>query len=275
MPFEFFNTSYLAFGDRLTKAFRNLAGMLDELDESISQLEQDMAYVNNFIGRNYIVPTPSTNTSPVQGKQIFDVFSLNVCLINDISINEDGGINVEVKYFNKNSCIFTNATGSSNGMKWGWAILTPSKTNSRIDRDITFTQDLSASQRSDVLFKFYIEKNRINISEVSQYFPMFASNYGGHYKDIEVIGVSSDGKATAEGYSTFYTISDNRSWGSKFISQMTKQDGTTINIVSATFPARIIGHGIGVAYLYEGEKVINKSGTIVREIDYISGRRAT
>ena len=62
MPFDFFNLSNLAFGNKLTVAFTQLERLVREASEHIGILIQDLRAYSKYLNRNYIIPEPVNNT---------------------------------------------------------------------------------------------------------------------------------------------------------------------------------------------------------------------
>ena len=62
MTFEFFNTSNLAFGSKLTSAFKTLDDMAQRSSNNINTLLSDLEFYEQYLDRNYRVPAPTTGT---------------------------------------------------------------------------------------------------------------------------------------------------------------------------------------------------------------------
>ncbi len=267
MPFDFFNTSYLAFGDKITRAFRTLGEELDNANKNIEFLQSQLDYINRYTNRNYEVPIPTSSAKATQGQQLYNIFKDTTLLIKEMAINEDGGITLNVVRYNPNNHIYTEGTGDSGDLDWGWAILAQARSNNNRNRTIEFVQTEPVSNK---LFKFRIENGRINISELADYVNIYPSNYCGHYKDVTLTAV--DNPHTSTGYETVVTESDVVRFN-YYTSELTEGD-TIGGFIKGGSPGRVDCTGCGVGYLYEGEKVENKKGNTVYRIDYISGRRS-
>ena len=56
MTFNFFNTSRLAFGSKLTAAFKQLNNMMDNSLEAVDRALSDLDYYQQYINKNYRFP---------------------------------------------------------------------------------------------------------------------------------------------------------------------------------------------------------------------------
>ena len=82
MPFNYFNPSHLAFGSKLTRAFRQLESLTDDVENLIENYSDNLRFFFQYVNRNYRIPFPVSGDSPAQVDQLFD-------LINDeINIRE-------------------------------------------------------------------------------------------------------------------------------------------------------------------------------------------
>lgn len=59
MTFDFFNTSNLAFGSKLTKAFNQLDRLCNEAEENIAKFLNQQSIFRDYVHRNYQVPVPT------------------------------------------------------------------------------------------------------------------------------------------------------------------------------------------------------------------------
>lgn len=264
MSFDFFNSSYLAFGSKITRAFKSLAQMLDESTENVDYLIRQLS-VYNFSDKNYKIGFPTSETRGVQGQQIFNVLNSQPTIIKNIAINEQGGLTVSFITINKNK--ITVATGDSGNLTWGWVLVTLTNTNNSIEKTLRFTQeepgDTAWSNPESVVFKFRIENNRINLSELNSAIPLYASNYDNHYVDMTLTQV--DKGVETVGYQTYLMVSgvtsgykDSKVDNNK--THMTESYGSGYSFTN-------------IAYTFDGEVVGNNDNVErVYRIDYISSR---
>ena len=96
MTYDFFNTSYLAFGAKITRAFKSLAQLFDNSNANYASIREQLAYIGKFIGRNYAVQTPNEISKPCNCDMIYKVLAKNkisniyITTITDDSNNIDG-----------------------------------------------------------------------------------------------------------------------------------------------------------------------------------------
>ena len=53
MSFDFFNTSYLAFGSKLYAAFVTLENLIMEAEDNLEQVKSDQAIYDEYLNKNY------------------------------------------------------------------------------------------------------------------------------------------------------------------------------------------------------------------------------
>lgn len=138
MPFNYFNPSHLAFGSKLTRAFRQLEKMCTDAESNIARYLDDLAFLGQYINRNYRIPAPTSAGSPVRTDEIFDVFN-DELIIRQITY-EDGIFNVGLNYFNRGTDRFTIGQGSTT-LKEGYAYVRESVSNMSPTQTIMFTDD--------------------------------------------------------------------------------------------------------------------------------------
>lgn len=160
MPFDYFNVSHLAFGSKLTRAFRQLEKLCSDAESNINIYLNDLEYLGQFINRNYRVPAPNSPDSPVRAREIFDVFD-DETVIKDISYN-NGIFTVSLIYFNRGTDRFTVGQGSTTKKK-GYACLKQSVSNMNPVNEITFVEDVM-DVKGLLLFAYRIDGNgNVNI----------------------------------------------------------------------------------------------------------------
>lgn len=159
MPFDYFNTSHLAFGSKLTRAFKQLEKLCSDAEEHIAGYVEDVAYLGQYVNRNYRIPFPNSAENPVQVNQILDIIN-DETTIRKMSFD---GTTFEcyINYFNRSTNRFTIAAGSTS-LKEGYAFMRESISNINPAQDIIFkdTQD----GKGLLLFQYRIDEyNKINI----------------------------------------------------------------------------------------------------------------
>lgn len=117
MSYDYFNTSYLAFGAKLNKAFRSLAGALDSGYKNVDSLFSQVGYIDEYMNKNFRVPTPNNPKSPAQCDQVYDVLASNPIVDFNIEYTSTGGtidgIKVSLIFFNSQNNKITTAENTS------------------------------------------------------------------------------------------------------------------------------------------------------------------
>ena len=183
MSFEYFNTSHLAFGSKLTRAFRQLEKMCGDAELTIARFTSDVAYLGEYVNRNYRVPFPTSATSAVRANELFDVIN-DETIVKEMSYKDDI-FTVAINRFNRDNNRFTIGKGSTD-LKKGYAFMSDSVSNLNPTSEIKFYEDLTKA-KGDQLFKFRIDSyGFINI--VSDSNSVLKFNKGGidHINNIEV-----------------------------------------------------------------------------------------
>ena len=71
MTFDFFNTSDLAFGGKLTSAFKQLFNKCKQAEDNIDSVLEKQAIYSDYFFKNYIVGEPTNATQPCRTNEIF------------------------------------------------------------------------------------------------------------------------------------------------------------------------------------------------------------
>ena len=157
MSFDFFNTSHLAFGLKLTQAFAQLDRMMDASKEKLEQLDRYAEVYNIYNARNYPVPVPTNEADPCRTNEIFDIFNDQKLWIGHTQYYNDNTFKVYLLMYDRNTNIMTRAEGST----------TLRKGNTSEDKTIQFVEN-EGDGRGVKLFKFRIDsRNNTNISEIN------------------------------------------------------------------------------------------------------------
>lgn len=160
MSFDFFNTSHLAFGSKLTRAFRLLESIASDAEEHISNLEPVFEYYRQYVSRNYRVLVPQGETNAVQAEQLYDLINDDI-IIKELKY-ESNSLSVALYRINRNTDRITAATGTTN-LREGYAYFKPSVSNSNFESSIEF-KEAETTGAGELAFKFRIDsQNKINI----------------------------------------------------------------------------------------------------------------
>lgn len=155
MTFDFFNTSALAFGSKLTHAFTQLNNQLAMAQSNLDSLLDDQAIFDQYLNRNYQVPIPSRPDMACRVDEAFN-FIRNCYGFNDITFSEDEGLTVDVTFFNSYTDRITHATGNTE-LTEGYAYVREATAANKPDRTIRFSEDEGLKGNDILLFKFRIQ----------------------------------------------------------------------------------------------------------------------
>lgn len=72
MSYDYFNTSSLAFGTKLTTAFNSLSRLIDETKESMAYIQEARDFYAPYYEKNFDVPIPKTPQSAVRTEYFSD-----------------------------------------------------------------------------------------------------------------------------------------------------------------------------------------------------------
>lgn len=158
MTFDFFNTSNLAFGAKLTGAFTQLANLEAAARKHLEIVDERSRIIDEYINRNYAVARPTNKERPCRTNEIFT-------LINDIKFRidrleyTDSKIKVKVHIFTSNNSRITVAEGESE-LKEGFIFYTMAKSNSAVNTELKFVKDIKEGT-GNLLFEYRIDGNDI------------------------------------------------------------------------------------------------------------------
>lgn len=159
MSFDFFNTSALAFGAKLTAAFKTLNNNMGYAIDNLNKVLGDLDYYQQYLNKNYRVPVPTRAGMAARTNEIFALIDKTVN-IKHLEL-ENGLFTVEITFFTMNTSRITDAVGSTE-LKEGYAFVSPTISNSRTSRNIRFSENNSPEGNEILLFGFRIDsKNNI------------------------------------------------------------------------------------------------------------------
>lgn len=183
MSFDYFNTSHLAFGSKLTRAFRQLEKMCNDAELNISRYVKDIEYLGEYVNVNYRAAFPISPDSPVRADELFDVINDEI-IIKEIKY-DNNIFTVSINYFNRVNNRFTIGKGSTD-LKEGFAFMADSVSNLNPTSEIKFVSTENQG-RGKELFKFRVDASGfINIATNSNSIIKF--NRGGinHINNMEI-----------------------------------------------------------------------------------------
>lgn len=155
MAFDFFNTSNLAFGSKITSAFNTLNDLADDAMANLDQVFEDQAYFDQFRNRNYQVPIPIRLESPCRTDELYT-------LVNDAVVIKQltyagGKLIVKINLFDKSSNRYTIASGETT-LTEGYAYVPMSISNEDASKVINFSNKVESLQGT-LLFRYRIDYN--------------------------------------------------------------------------------------------------------------------
>lgn len=250
MTFDFFNTSHLAFGSKLTKAFLQLDRLCTEAEENQESLNTIIEQYSQYVNRNYKAPFPTRPDAPCRTNEIFDIIN-DLNSIKYLRINQEGNLECAINLFKRVSNRFTVATGTTE-LKKGYASVLDSISNARPEREIQFTETYPSS--GNFLFEFRIDEyDNINIVGDSKSY--FIPGDFNHIIGMEYEKDVSTSSYTAEGNECIVCVGLGGS-GNTIRRLTVKVDDTTkIDVGTKN------GKNFGVVYLKPGQVL---TGTMSR-----------
>lgn len=118
MSYDFFNTSNLAFGAKITSAFRQLFSSAKQAEDNIQSVLDRQAIYSDYVFKNYIVGQPTTKTNPCRSNEILNLIK-DLGFIKDLTITLNGVGNniadvvlIDANIYNKSLNINTRITGN-------------------------------------------------------------------------------------------------------------------------------------------------------------------
>lgn len=193
MSFDFFNTSHLAFGSKLTAAFKQLEKLKNEAELNLKNVLATQDVYKQYIERNYQVPVPSGLDSPCRVDEVFQIIDAPLIIKRMERVNDV--LYVDILSFNKITLRITNASGNTT-LKEGSAYYEQAISNTTSGVDIKFVGKNKA-ETGTKLFDFRIDNNGyICLENASEYIQ--SSNYG------QYISITDGGNVTLPYTATDY-----------------------------------------------------------------------
>lgn len=182
MTFDFFNTSNLAFGSKITNAFNTLEELAADAEANLAQVFEDQEFFDQYKNRNYQVPVPLKPEAPCRTDELFN-FVNDSAVIKQLEYSNNT-LKVRINLFDKASNRYTIASGETT-LKQGYAYVTPSISNEDASKIITFTEDKNALQ-GILLFQYRIDyANNINLIGNLPNLQLSANEYT-QYKSLSI-----------------------------------------------------------------------------------------
>lgn len=158
MTFDFFNTSNLAFGSKLTNAFNQLNRMCSESEDNIQKILNQQDVFKQYTYNNYQVPTPTRPQSACRTNELFMVLRGQTVIRDLYFDNNQNGLIVSVLKHDSNTNKITVMTGSTN-LREGYAYCAMANSNAQMNKTIEFTEKKETKQDKQFLFGFFLDSS--------------------------------------------------------------------------------------------------------------------
>lgn len=158
MSFDFFNTSHLAFGSKLTQVFAELEKQFMFAEDNIGKLREYLDIVDLYNGRNYRTPLPTEPTSPVRTNELFDIFNDKTCIIKELYYSSaQGKVHADFLLYDKVNNLFTKTSGETT-IKTGYCYTKRAISNNYPTQTLSFTSSKD-NTKGTLLFQYRVDRN--------------------------------------------------------------------------------------------------------------------
>lgn len=162
MTFDFFNTSNLAFGKKLTQAFKTLNDLMTASENSLDIALENLQYYQQYGRLNYLAPVPTRLQAPARTDELLDTISGYGVFSQLQYLN--GLLSVKFVRLDDSDNKITLAQGSTE-LREGYAFVVPSISNTEAQRNIRFSEENTPESNERLMFGFRIDsKNKIHLS---------------------------------------------------------------------------------------------------------------
>lgn len=208
MTYDYFNTSYLAFGDKLKKAFKSLGGLLDNGYNNVDSLSTQLSFIGSYLNKNYQVSNPNSEEDPCNCETIYKLLrnnpisNLNILPYSLTTDNSEElkGIQVSLTFFNPITDKLCTALGYSTTNKKeiinGTCFLLPSVINNNFNGQLLFfdkneTKIVSGNAIKLFDFEYISEEDNIILSNISEYIELIPGLHDRPYTTGRVVDVTN------------------------------------------------------------------------------------
>lgn len=124
MTFDFFNASDLAFGGKLTSAFKQLFNKCKQAEDNIDSVLEKQAIYSDYLFKNYIVGEPTNSSSPCRANEILNIIknkkgNISVILNNDRNGNSIATVRANIYDFTNNIVTIIQDSFTITKEEWG------------------------------------------------------------------------------------------------------------------------------------------------------------
>lgn len=127
MTFDFFNTSDLAFGGKLTSAFKQLFNKVEQAENNIDSVLERQAIYSDYFFKNYIVGEPTNATNPCRTNEMLNIIKnkkgqISVTLDNNTNGNSIVTVRANIYDFINNIITTIQDSFTISKEEWGVAV---------------------------------------------------------------------------------------------------------------------------------------------------------
>lgn len=255
MTFDFFNTSDLAFGAKLTAAFKSLNNIKDEARDNVQDILNNLDIFKEYLNRNYQVPAPIRPTSACRTDEIFNLFK-GSCFIKEMKYSKDTDkVTFGFVLYDIYSNRITIANGESN-LSNGYVFARKSISNKNMERELRITDKKEKEDNGEILlFEYTVdkealgEKGRVLIKDWGDILLIRAYDFS-QYTKMSMMQLSDGSPYTAKSNECIMiTLRQHFGTGGANV----KLNGTTIYKLAHGVSSYVQDHVI--LYLRKGDKV--------------------
>ncbi len=232
MTFDFFNTSDLAFGGKLTSAFKQLFNKTEQAEDNIDSVLERQAIYSDYFFKNYIVGGPTNATQPCRTNEILNLIK-NVNDAIDVNIlfaaansTDDDILTINANVYDKTLNIVSKITVSKNlGIEdWGFTgtvaqkigimlsyylFFIPADNNMSMITKCRLSRTKEPEEGEELLFKINIYPSltysKFTLSYLNKRYSMAVGNFSG-YKKLGTASINStSGLSTTYNYDKYFT----------------------------------------------------------------------
>ena len=231
MTFDFFNTSDLAFGNKLTTAFKQLFNKREQAEDNIDSVLEKQAIYSDYFFKNYIVGEPTNATQPCRTNEILnlikninDAIDVNILFTQDITTDNDI-LTINANVYDKTLNIVSKITASKSlGIDdWGfngtvarrlgkmlsyYLFFVPADSNMSMITKCRLSETNNPEEGEELLFKIYIYPSltftKFTVSHLNKKYSIPIGNFSG-YKTVSLSNlVSSNTTSPTYHYDAYF-----------------------------------------------------------------------
>ena len=216
MTFDFFNTSDLAFGGKLTSAFKQLFNKCKQAEDNIDSVLEKQSIYSDYFFKNYIVGEPTNASSPCRTNEILNIIknkkgNIFVILNNDAKGNSTVSVKANIYDFTNNIVTIIQDSFTITKEEWGVKVDTsvagqkklfvkryfyakPAKDNMSMIVNVDIRIDKKTELEEDEFLAFIVKVNPYGeyvIDNVNPRFNILGGDFSS-YKGCHFVGNTSE-----------------------------------------------------------------------------------